>query len=64
LTWFLRSWADGLNGATREAFLGMRVQDLLGDPITYLNDPFVTQLSTEKNLELASACLLRAHKPA
>ncbi|MEO7103902.1 MAG: class I SAM-dependent methyltransferase [Gemmatimonadaceae bacterium] len=62
LTWILQSWAEGLNGRTKKAFLDMKVSDLIGRPQTYLNAPFVRELSYEKNLELASACVLQARK--
>jgi SAM-dependent methyltransferase len=63
LTWILRSWAEGLQGNTKDNFMQMKIADLLNDPITYLNEPFVKELSPEKNLELASATVIFAHKP-
>ena len=62
LTWILRSWAEGLQGKTREDFMELRVVDLMENAGKYLHLPFVTELSTEKNLELASATVLFAHK--
>jgi SAM-dependent methyltransferase len=62
LTWILQSWAAGLQGATRDDFLRMRVADFMGNAGSYLNKPFVKELSLEKNLELASATVLFAHK--
>lgn len=62
LTWFLRSWVDGLSGATKKDFLDLKVSDLIGDPITYLNKPYVQQLKDEKNLELASSTMILAVK--
>lgn len=62
LTWILRSWAAGLHGRTRNAFLQMRIADLMDDAQKYLNMPFVQELSQEKNAELASATVLFAHK--
>jgi len=62
LTWMLQSWADGLEGETRDGFLQMRVADLLDSPGAYLDRPFVTDLPEEKNFELASATVLFAHK--
>lgn len=62
LTWMLKSWAEGLTGDTREAFQRMTIGELLESPLSYLKSPFVTELSREKNLELASACVLFAHK--
>lgn len=63
LTWILRSWSEGLTEGTKKEFLNMRVSELIGPPQNYINRPFVKELSVEKNLELASACVLFAHKP-
>jgi SAM-dependent methyltransferase len=63
LTWILNAWAGGLSEETRRDFLNMRVSDLVGSPEGYLERPFVKELSFEKNLELASATVLFAHKP-
>ena len=62
LGWILGSWAAGLEGKTRNDFLQMKVADLMANPVTYLNMPFVRELSEEKNIELASATMLFAHK--
>ena len=62
LSWILGSWVNGLEGETREAFLNMKVSDLIGNPIDYLDKAFVTQLSPEKNFELASTTALIARK--
>ena len=62
LTWILHSWAAGLQGKTKRDFMKMRISDLMENADKYLNMPFVTELSTEKNLELASATVLFAHK--
>jgi SAM-dependent methyltransferase len=62
LAWILSSWASGLSEQTRKGFLNMRVSELVGSPVQYLDRPFVTELSHEKNLELASATVLFAHK--
>ena len=63
LTWILRSWAEGLQEKTRDDFMHMRVADLMGSPDMYLDMPFVKELPKEKNLELASATVVFAHKP-
>lgn len=63
LSWMLQSWAQGLSHDTRQAFLDMRIGDLVSAPQSYLNAPFVTELSLEKNFELASATSIFAHKP-
>jgi SAM-dependent methyltransferase len=62
LTWMLRSWVNGLQGQTRKDFMQMKVADLIGSLDQYLHQPFVRELSTEKNLELASATVIFAHK--
>lgn len=62
LVWIVRSWSDGLSGRTRDAFLDLRLRDLLAPPETYLREAFVTSLPTAKNLELASACVLFGRK--
>lgn len=64
LSWMLQSWAQGLGEDTRQAFLDMRVGDLVSSPQSYLDAPFVTELPPEKNFELASATSIFAHKPA
>jgi hypothetical protein len=63
LTWIVRSWADGLGGAARQAFLDLRLEDLLRRPETFLGEPFVTELPAAKNRELACGTLLVARKP-
>jgi SAM-dependent methyltransferase len=63
LNWILARWAAGLPPLTRLQFLRMRVADLIGDPVGYLDKPFVTGLSREMNLELASTTALLARKP-
>jgi hypothetical protein len=62
LVWVLRSWAEGLPEAARKEFLELKVGDLTGDGSEYLRRAWVTQLSVEKNEELAAASLLLAHK--
>ncbi len=62
LAWIVESWANGLRGATREAFLDMRLRDLTAPPQQFLKMPFVRELSPEKNLELASASVLFGKK--
>lgn len=65
LSWILGSWVHGLQGEVREAFLKMTVADFLGSPMYhYLRRDFVTQLSEDKNFELASTTALFATKPA
>ncbi|MFO1098507.1 MAG: class I SAM-dependent methyltransferase [Xanthobacteraceae bacterium] len=62
LTWFLRSWAEGLSGEAREKFLRMSVASLIDHPSKYLSEPFVGQLDEGRNFELASGTLLIGSK--
>jgi SAM-dependent methyltransferase len=62
LTWIVNSWAQGLKGKTRENFLDIRLRDLLAPATDFLGAPFVTELPIQKNLELASACVLFGRK--
>ncbi len=62
ISWMLSRWRDGLSGETQEKFLDMKVRDLVGNPIDHLNDDFVTQLSQEKNFELACGTVLHGIK--
>jgi SAM-dependent methyltransferase len=62
LTWILKSWTDGLTGAAKKEFLNLRVADLLEPGDRYLGKAFVRELPASKNLELASATVLFAHK--
>lgn len=63
LSWMLRSWADGLSGPARREFLSLSVADLIDPASTYLDRRWVRELSADKNLELASACVLFGRKP-
>lgn len=62
LTWIIRSWSDGLTGKARDDFLSLRISDLLEPAVNFPGENFVTGLSMEKNLELASATVVFAHK--
>jgi SAM-dependent methyltransferase len=62
LTWILNSWRAGLSETTRQEFENMRVSELTGEPLTYLDAPFVTELSREKRFELAAGTALLARK--
>ena len=62
LTWILKSWADGLRGETKERFSNMKIADFLSGATSHLDQPYVTELSEQKNFELASANVLFAHK--
>lgn len=63
LTWFLNSWLNGLNTDAKDEFLKMTVADLIGNPIDYFKKKFVSDLSPEKNIELACTTALLARKP-
>lgn len=63
LSWFLQRWLDGLPEAERGQFADLRVQDLVDDPLTQLDAPWVTGLPEQSNLELASTTALFARKP-
>ena len=63
LTWFLRSWAAGLDEVTQNDFLNKRIGDLVGNPIDYFNQDFVKNLSRDKNFELAATTMILAKKP-
>jgi SAM-dependent methyltransferase len=62
LTWFVQSWARVLRGDVREQFLSMRLSELLEHPAELAGRRWVTELTDEKNFELASATMLFAHK--
>lgn len=62
LTWFLKSWAEGLEGKVRQDFLNMKVGDLIQAPEQYLDQDFVTHLPEEKNLELAGTTVILGKK--
>jgi SAM-dependent methyltransferase len=53
LTWFLNSYTSGLPEGAREQFMQLRVADLIGPATSYLDRLWVTELSPQKNIELA-----------
>ena len=63
LTWILDRWLAGLPEDTRQSFSEMRIGDLLGDPMAYLDRDFCSKLSQEARFQLASANVLTAVKP-
>jgi hypothetical protein len=63
LTWICSRWAEGLSGATKDEFLGMRIADFIGSPVPHLDQRYVTGLSATVNSELAAGHALFAHKP-
>ena len=62
LTWIVQSWAAGLPPDVRKRFLSRRLSDFTADPLSLLQEPYVTQLGDQKNMELASGTYLFAHK--
>lgn len=62
LTWFLNSYIRGLPEAEAKNFKNMKIADLLDHPHKYLEQDFVTQLSSEVNEELACVNCLIAKK--
>jgi len=63
LTWIIARWAAGLSPLERLRFLNMRLSDMVHDPLTYLDQPFVTKLDPAFWFELASTTSLVARKP-
>jgi SAM-dependent methyltransferase len=65
LRWIVQSWADGLEGATRDNFLSMPLGKLIEPTPDHemLAQDWVTALSEKKNFELACSTVLFAHKP-
>jgi len=63
ITWILNNWINGLeNLKTKKDFMEMKVKDLINPPVEYLNEPFVKELSQEKNFELGATTALWAKK--
>lgn len=62
LSWYLRSYCEGLPQEEREAFRNRRVADFLGDPVALLGESFVEKLPAQANLTLASTTMLLATK--
>jgi len=63
LTWVLRRWSEELPPAAREQFLNRKVSDLIGDPLEYIDQPFVKALPKAAQFELAATTSLFARKP-
>jgi SAM-dependent methyltransferase len=62
LSWILKSWSEGLDEPTRSTFLDMKVRDLVVPPEPLLTQPFASELSSEKQSELATGTVLKAIK--
>jgi SAM-dependent methyltransferase len=65
LRWIGQSWADGLSGATKEAFLVMPMGKLLEQMSDddFRAQPWVSELPREKNFELACSTAVFVRKP-
>jgi SAM-dependent methyltransferase len=63
LTWFLSSYLAGLPSPVADRFKQMKVADLIGDPLSYLQKDIVQQLSREATEELACTNYVIARKP-
>lgn len=65
LHWMVYLWGMGLTGAAKEEFLKLTVAELMTPPAAFLSRPFVTELTLEKNFEIACGTyILGQKKPA
>jgi SAM-dependent methyltransferase len=62
LSWILNSWSQGLTEPTRTAFMDMRVRELMAAPEPLLGEAFASELSTDKQFELATGTIVKAVK--
>jgi SAM-dependent methyltransferase len=62
LSWIVKSWSEGLDVPTRSAFMDMKVRDLMVPPEPLLAQPFASELSSDKQFELATGTVLKAVK--
>lgn len=62
LTWILNSWAARLTEVTKNEFMNLKISDIMKNPESYLQRNFVTELSKEKNMALASATVIHGKK--
>jgi hypothetical protein len=58
LSWIVSSWSQGLDESTRTAFLNMQLKELAAPPEPLLTEPFASELSSEKQFELATGTML------
>ena len=63
LTWILQAWRSALPRETLAAFDNLRVADLAVDPMLLIDQPFVRELPTATNVQLAALNVLVARKP-
>jgi SAM-dependent methyltransferase len=64
LQWIAQSWANGLMDKAKQEFLDMRIGEVLADPASQADKPFVAELSEAKVFELACGNLIEARKRA
>jgi len=64
LQWIASSWANGLTGKAKQEFLDMRIGEVLADPVSQADKPFVAELDESKRFELACGNLIEARKRA
>jgi SAM-dependent methyltransferase len=62
LSWIVKSWSEGLDEPTRGAFMDMKVRELMVPPEPLLAQPFASELSSDKQFELATGTVLKAVK--
>ncbi|AZO55834.1 MULTISPECIES: class I SAM-dependent methyltransferase [unclassified Mesorhizobium] len=61
-SWFFNSWSNGLSPKTKEIFERMTVKELMSFNVNDMEEPFVRELSENKQFELASGTFLIARK--
>jgi SAM-dependent methyltransferase len=62
LHWMVKSWSEGLDAQTREAFLQMPIKELTAPPLSLLERPFASALPEAQRFELAAGTVLTASK--
>jgi SAM-dependent methyltransferase len=62
LHWMVKSWSEGLDTGTREAFLQMTIKELTASPLSLLGRPFASALPEAQRFELAAGTVLTASK--
>jgi SAM-dependent methyltransferase len=60
--WIMRDWAEGLDEDSLREFKALTVGEILEGPPTLLKRSFVTQLSAQKNLDIASSTTVIAKR--
>jgi len=62
LNWFLDSYIKGLPSELAENFKNMKVSDFLGDPMSFMDKDFVTNLKEDTKIELSCVNFINARK--